>query len=221
VAGIFDGDAEAQTAATLSLLDGMAWERRTVAMHIHPPVLQIPEALSRDDCARLIKTFKTSGQTFMPPQPINDFLNGADFKMRIPENGRVDRVDHFFFDKGTLAFLGNRMNRIAPEIYKSFQYRVTKYETLRVACYEGERQGSLHGHRDNNPPTQYRRFAMSINLNTEEFEGGELRFPEFGDQRYRPDSGTAIVFSSTLLHEAMHVTRGTRYVLLAFLFGET
>lgn len=62
---------------------------------------------------------------------------------------------------------------------------------------------------------------MSINLNTEEFEGGELRFPEFGDQRYRPESGTAIVFSSTLLHEAMHVTRGTRYVLLAFLFGET
>jgi predicted 2-oxoglutarate/Fe(II)-dependent dioxygenase YbiX len=61
---------------------------------------------------------------------------------------------------------------------------------------------------------------MSVNLNTEEFEGGELRFPEYGDQRYRPDTGAAIVFSSSLLHEALNVTSGRRFVLLAFLFGE-
>ncbi len=61
---------------------------------------------------------------------------------------------------------------------------------------------------------------MSINLNTEDFLGGELRFPEFGDQRYRPDSGTAIVFSSSLLHEALQVTSGRRLVVLAFLFGD-
>jgi predicted 2-oxoglutarate/Fe(II)-dependent dioxygenase YbiX len=66
----------------------------------------------------------------------------------------------------------------------------------------------------------HRRFAVSINLNTEEFEGGELRFPEFGDQRYRPVTGAAIAFSCSLLHEALHVTGGRRYVLMAFLFGE-
>ena len=126
--------------------------------------------------------------------------------------------DHFFFDKRMLAFLNNRFNRIAPEIAKAFQYQVRQSETLRVARYEGHRGGRLHGHRDNNPPALYRKFAMSINLNTKDFEGGELRFPEFGDQRYRPDSGTAIVFSSSLLHEALHVTAGHRYVLLAFLF---
>jgi hypothetical protein len=58
------------------------------------------------------------------------------------------------------------------------------------------------------------------NLNTPDFEGRDLRFPEFGEQRYRPDSGTAVVFSSSLLHEAMHVTAGRRYVFLAFLFGD-
>ena len=65
-------------------------------------------------------------------------------------------------------------------------------------------------------------FQATIYLSApgEEFEGGELRFPEFGDQRYRPETGAAIVFSSSLLHEAMHVTAGTRYVLLAFLFGD-
>jgi predicted 2-oxoglutarate/Fe(II)-dependent dioxygenase YbiX len=45
-----------------------------------------------------------------------------------------------------------------------------------------------------------------------------LRFPEYGDQRYRPGTGSAIVFSSSLLHEALHVTSGRRFVLLAFLF---
>lgn len=219
VAGILNGEAEAQAASALMLLEGMAWERQTVPMHMHPPVLLIPDALSRDDCARLIEIFETRGQTFVDPQPIQDFLNGADFKMRIPEHGREDRVDHFFFEKSTIAFLHNRLNRVLPEIVKAFHYRVTTCETLRVACYKGQRGGTTHGHRDDNPPTPYRRFAMSINLNTEDFEGGELRFPEFGDQRYRPETGTAIVFSSTLLHEALHVTAGRRLVLLAFLFG--
>jgi hypothetical protein len=218
VAGILNGEAEAQVAAALTLLEGMAWERDTLQMPMHPPVLLIPDALSRSDCARLIEIFETRGQTYVDPQPVQDFLNGADFKMRIPEHGREDRIDHFFFEKGTIRFLNNRLNRILPEIFKAFQYRVTTCETLRVARYTGHRGGRTHGHRDNNPPTLYRRFAMSINLNTEDFVGGELRFPEFGDQRYRPESGSAIVFSSSLLHEALHVTSGRRYVLLAFLY---
>jgi len=219
VAGIVVGEADGEVAAALSLVEGMAWERQTVLMPVHPPVLLLPEALTGDDCERLITAFDTTGQTFIErPPPIGDFLNGVDFKMRVPEHGRKDRIDHFFFDRGVLAFLNNRFNRIVPEIAKAFQYQITQSETLRVARYEGHRGGSLHGHRDNSPPTPYRKFAMSINLNAKDFEGGELRFPEFGDQRYRPESGTAIVFSSSLLHEAMHVTFGRRYVLLAFLF---
>jgi peroxiredoxin len=220
VAGILNGDPKAQVAETLLLLQSMARERETVLMHTHPPVLLIPEAFSREDCARLINIFEARGQVFVEPQAAMDLMKGADYKMRIPEHMREDRIDHFFYEKPTVAFLSNRLNRIVPEIFKAFQYRVTKYEALRMARYEGHRGGYSHGHRDNIAPYQYRRFAMSINLNTEEFEGGELRFPEFGDQRYRPESGTAIVFSSSLLHEAMHVTAGRRFVFLAFLFGE-
>jgi hypothetical protein len=62
--------------------------------------------------------------------------------------------------------------------------------------------------------------AMSINLNIEEFTGGELRFLEFGDRRYRPENGAAITFSSSLLNEAQHVASGRRLVLLASLFGD-
>jgi peroxiredoxin len=221
VAAVLSGEPEMQAAATMSVLQRMEWERKEISMHMHPPVLLIPEVFSQQDCARLIDVFETRGQVFVDPQPINDFMKGADFKMRIPENGRKDRIDHFFFESETLAFLHNRLSRVWPEIFKAFHYKITKCETLRIAKYQGHRGGSSHGHRDNHHPTSYRRFAMSINLNTPDFKGGELRFPEFGDQRYRPESGTAIIFSSSLLHEAMHVTEGCRYVLLAFLFGAT
>jgi peroxiredoxin len=221
VAGILSGEAKTQASDALSLVKGMAWERTTEFMNMHPPVLLVPGAFSRDDCAKLIDIFNTRGQTFFHPnKPALDYFNGADYKMRIPEHMREDRIDHFFFEKDTVAFLVNRLNRVLPEIFKAFQYRITKYESLRMACYHGQRGGYGHGHRDNIPPHLHRRFAMSINLNTQEFEGGELRFPEFGDQRYRPEAGTAIVFSSSLLHEAMHVTAGRRFVFLAFLFGE-
>src|SRR5262249_16843850 len=63
-------------------------------------------------------------------------------------------------------------------------------------------------------------FAMSLNLNTDDFEGGNLRFPEYGPHAYRPGAGDAVIFSCTLLHEATDVVRGQRFALLAFLYGK-
>jgi predicted 2-oxoglutarate/Fe(II)-dependent dioxygenase YbiX len=69
--------------------------------------------------------------------------------------------------------------------------------------------------------TSHRRFAVSLVLNTGQFEGGSLRFPEFGGRLYSPpEAGGAVVFSCSLLHEAMPVTRGKRYVFLPFLYDE-
>jgi predicted 2-oxoglutarate/Fe(II)-dependent dioxygenase YbiX len=61
---------------------------------------------------------------------------------------------------------------------------------------------------------------MTLNLNAGEYEGGALRFPEYGPDLYSPATGDAVIFSCTLLHEAMPVTRGRRFVLLSFLFDE-
>ena len=58
-----------------------------------------------------------------------------------------------------------------------------------------------------------------MNLN-EGYEGAHLRFPEYGAYLYRPGAGGAVVFSGSHLNEALPVTRGKRYVLLSFLFGE-
>ena len=221
VAAVLKSGPALQAAEALTHVERLAAERQPVLMTHHPPVLMVPDVLSADDCRDLIDIFRTRGQTFMPPGPGIDYI-GTDYKMRIPEYGRADRIDHWIVDKSTEALLHGRIERrLLPEIAKAFQYRVTRWERLRIGCYQGERGGELHGHRDNVEPTPYRRFAMSINLNVEQFAGGELRFPEFGDQRYRPANGTAIVFSSSLLHEALHVTTGHRLVLLAFLFGDS
>ena len=51
---------------------------------------------------------------------------------------------------------------------------------------------------------------MTLNLNSEDYEGGHLRFPEYGPELYRPGTGDAVVFSCYLVHEAMPVTAGAR-----------
>ena len=110
---------------------------------------------------------------------------------------------------------------MAPEIAEGLPVRATRIERYIVACYDAEDGGYFRPHRDNTTKgTAHRRFAVSINLNAEEFEGGDLRFPEFGPRTYRPPTGGAVVFSCSLLHEATPVTRGTRYAFLPFLYDE-
>ena len=61
---------------------------------------------------------------------------------------------------------------------------------------------------------------MTLNLNAEAYEGGELRFPEFGRRTYRSPTGGATVFCCSLLHEVTPVTQGSRYAVLPFLYDE-
>jgi predicted 2-oxoglutarate/Fe(II)-dependent dioxygenase YbiX len=68
--------------------------------------------------------------------------------------------------------------------------------------------------------TAHRRFAVSLHLNTGEYEGGYVRFPEFGRQLYIAPVGGAVVFSCSLLHEATPVTHGRRYMFLPFLYDD-
>jgi peroxiredoxin len=214
--------ADGQAARALTAIETAAALRRIATVTApHPPVLIVPDVLSRTDCQHLITIFALQGQVFVQP------AHGApmpshDYKIRVPEYGRRDRIDHFIVNRDTNELIHSRFQaRLFPEIKKAFQYEISRYEPYRIACYEGERGGELHGHRDNTLPiVAHRRFAVSVNLNTEEFEGGELRYPEFGDEVYRPPTGAAIAFSCSMLHEAMHVTKGRRYVLLAFLGGE-
>ena len=132
------------------------------------------------------------------------------------------RRDTTLTDETLLQTLRFRIQaRLAPEILKAFQFEATRIERYIVACYDAADGGYFRAHRDNTTAaTAHRKFAVSINLNAEDFEGGDLRFPEYGPRTYRPPTGGAVVFSCSLLHEATPVTKGTRYAFLPFLFDE-
>ena len=180
------------------------------------PVLTVPRVLEPDFCAELIAEYdRTGGQD-------------SGF-MRADEQGRTVAVhDHEHKRRQDLtlqdplrAALKDRVERrLIPEIQKAFQFRATRVERWIIACYEAETGGHFKAHRDNTTKaTAHRRFAVTINLN-DDFEGGELRFPEFGRRTYRANAGDALVFSCSLLHEVTRVTRGRRFCTLPFLYDE-
>ena len=221
VAAILKGEPAQQVAGAREAVLRVLEQQAQARLVPHPPVLVVPEVMSPAECRRLIQIYETRGKTFVEPGHGDDHIS-SDYKMRIPEYGRGDRIDHWLVDKGTVSFIdGCLSSRLFPEIRKAFQYAITQRERMRIGCYTGSRGGELHGHRDDSQlVVSHRRFAMSLNLNHEEYEGGELRFPEYGNQLYSPVTGAAIVFSCSILHEALEVRAGRRYVLLAFLFGD-
>lgn len=181
------------------------------------PVLVLPRVFEPAFCRYLISLYEKHGGED------SGFMRERDGKtVRVLDHSHKRRSDYVIADDEIRRACQARvLRRLVPEIRKAFQFEVTRMERYIVACYEAETRGHFRPHRDNTTKgTAHRRFAVTLNLNAEEFEGGELRFPEFGPQTYKAPTGGAVVFSCSLLHEAMPVTKGTRYVFLPFVYDE-
>lgn len=183
---------------------------------LHAPVLIVPRVFEPDLCRQLIGFYEGHGGT---PSGVMRQIQGK--TVPVMDNSKR-RSDAMIEDEAMRDVLRQRLSsRLLPEIKKAFQFNVTRVERYMVACYDAEGGGFFKPHRDNTTAgTAHRRFACSINLNTEGHEGGELRFPEFGGKTYRPPTGGAVIFSCSLLHEATPVTRGRRYCFLPFFYDE-
>jgi predicted 2-oxoglutarate/Fe(II)-dependent dioxygenase YbiX len=106
-------------------------------------------------------------------------------------------------------------------IRRTFGWQARHIERYLICRYGAEDQGFFRAHRDDvTAGSAHRKFAVSINLNADDHDGGDLRFPEFGRRTYRPSTGGAAVFSCNLLHEATPVTRGERFAVVPFLFDD-
>jgi predicted 2-oxoglutarate/Fe(II)-dependent dioxygenase YbiX len=178
------------------------------------PVLIIPNVASPQLCAALVAHFEAS-----PHQAgaMAGFARG-DAYAKLDESKKHRRDIELTASDATYGqVLDLLTTRLVPEIKRAFQVDIATADRILIARYD-DTGGYFKRHRDNAaPPTAFREFAVSLNLNTHEYEGGELLFPEFDDDRYSPPAGSAIVFSASLLHEAAPVLRGRRYVLLSFL----
>lgn len=185
----------------------------------HAPVLIVPNVLSAEECGKLVESVETDTPFLVrPPRPGEVAGN---FKMPVYEYDRQDRVDLIIKNRDTLALLDERIfGRVTPMVKKAFAYDVTRREELHIARYVGNREGYQMGHTDNaSPRGAHRRFALSVSLN-DNYEGGGIAFKEFSPRGYRVPAGTAMVFSSSLLHEVEETTSGVRYNLISHLFNE-
>lgn len=203
--------------ALLALLDAQEPVRPTTRARIQAPVLVVPRIFEPALCDALVAYYDQMGGTD------SGYMVERDGKtVEVLKHDHKRRRDCAVEDEQLRLSCMHRINtRLVPEIHKAFQFQVTRMERYLVSCYDAEEGGHFRPHRDNTTKgTAHRRFAVSLFLNSGEYEGGCLRFPEFGRSLYSAPKGGAVVFSCSLLHEATPVTAGRRYMFLPFLYDE-
>lgn len=205
-----DTDALARRIAALGGVDDHA------GAPLVAPVLTLPRVFEPDLCRRLIAYYEATGGA---PSGVMRDVGGRTIGVLDPMKRRSDVLIEAQDLKDEVR--GALARNLVPMVERALQFRATRLERYLVACYDASSGGWFMPHRDNETlGTAHRRFAVSINLNAEDHEGGDLRFPEFGSRTYRPPSGGAVVFCCSLQHEATAVTRGRRYAFLPFLYDE-
>lgn len=181
----------------------------------HAPVLLVPRVLEPELIAQVIAWFRATGEGHDSGVIVHEkgeaqFRLDPAVKMR-----REARIEDPVLD----AVLHDRLlRRVLPEIARAFAFEVKQREAFKVLRYVAG-GGYFRAHRDNDSrDVAHRRFAMTLNLNSGEYTGGRLRFPEFGCREYEAPSGGALLFSCALLHEVTDLTAGTRYAMTSFFF---
>lgn len=179
------------------------------------PVLIAPRIFEAELCERLIAVHAETAGAF------TGVMRDRGDRTHYVMDELKSRRDVLVSDPVLQAEIRERLERrLFPQIERAFSLRPTRIERYLVSCYDVDDGGVFHAHRDNTTfGTAHRKFAASINLNAD-FEGGDLRFAEFGPALHRPPVGGACVFACGLLHEATRVTAGRRYAFLPFLYDE-
>jgi predicted 2-oxoglutarate/Fe(II)-dependent dioxygenase YbiX/peroxiredoxin len=209
-----DDDVPRQIEAIFSLLDSAP---KLNSLPHAAPVLIVPYVFEPQLCRRLIDYYETKGGED------SGFMNDVNGKtVGVYDYAHKRRMDCEIIDQELIRTVQERISRrITPAIKHAYQFNVTRIERHIVACYDAAQGAHFRAHRDNTTlGTAHRRFAVTINLNSPEYEGGEIWFPEFGPKKYKAPSGAAIVFSCSMLHEVPKVTRGKRYAFLPFLYDD-
>ena len=183
----------------------------------HAPVLLIPRVFEPELCRTLIDYYRKHDSH---ESGVMREIDGKTTLVLTPNFKR--RRDCELTDPDLMAVTRERVaKRVVPEIRKAYQFQITRMERYLVARYAAGGEGFFRPHRDNTTKgTAHRKFALTINLNADDYDGGELRFAEYGMRTYKPPTGGACVFSCSMLHEATPVTRGERYCYLPFLYDD-
>lgn len=206
-----------ETAAVLDRLGQELRDAPALADSPFAPILTLPRILEPQMCADLIDYYRRGAPR---PSGFAANLEGRTVEQLNPMLKR--RHDVTIEDETLVAAVRHRLEtRLFPMIKRAFGWQARHIERYLICRYGGEDQGFFFPHRDDaTAGSAHRKFAVSLNLNAEDYEGGDLRFPEFGLRTYRPPTGGATAFCCSLLHEATPVTKGERFVVVPFLFDD-
>ena len=209
-----DGGAEhAELAAYLRALPP---PRAFAGQELMAPIIVLPNVFEPEFCTHLISLYDAGGGEE------SGFMREVDGKtVPVHDHAHKRRRDFNIEDQTVIQACQARfMRRVVPEILKVHQYKVTRMERYLVACYAAADEAHFRAHRDNTTKgTAHRRFAVSVNLN-DDFDGGEVSFPEYGPRSFKAPAGGAVVFSCSMLHAVSKVTRGNRFAFLPFLYDD-
>lgn len=204
------------TAQVMAFIEALPPPARFAGFELQAPILVLPNVFEPAFCRHLVDLYEAHGGEE------SGFMREVDGRtVAVHDHGHKRRKDHVIQDRRIIdATRALIHRRVAPEIAKVHQFNATRMERYIVCCYAAEDAAHFAAHRDNTTKgTAHRRFAVSINLN-DDFEGGEVRFPEYGPRSFKPPIGGAVVFSCSLLHAVSQVTRGKRYAFLPFLYDD-
>ncbi len=205
--------------ATAKVLDRLAQELRDAPKVVesqYAPVLTLPRILEPELCEALVAYYRSGGPT------ASGFARDVGGQTVVHVDPFLKRrSDVTVEDDGVVDAIRTRLeDRLFPMLKRAFGWQAQHIERYLICRYGAEDEGFFSRHRDDaTAGTAHRKFAVSLNLN-DGYEGGDLRFPEFGPRTYRPPAGGATVFSCSLLHEATPVTNGERFVFVPFLYDE-
>ncbi len=210
-------DPATHAATVLSILAAQPAFAPPAAALPQAPVLVVPSILEPAMCEELVRLYDREGgheSGFMRE------MAGRTVEIREPHH-KLRRDCPIVDQEMRREVRGRLVRRLLPAVQKAFAYRVTYIERYIIGCYETAHGGHFRPHRDNTTKgTAHRAFAVSLNVGPDDYDGCDLRFPEFGWQEFRPPIGGAVVFSCSLLHEVTPIRRGRRLVLLPFLYDD-
>lgn len=206
------GSERSECEPVFALLRGLPESDAFGSCEIPAPILVLPRFFEPDFCDRLIALYE-QGQArdsgFM-----RDNVEIFDYSFK-------RRRDYFIDDEAVREVIVKRVSQCAiPEIRRLFFMKVTRIERYLIGCYAADEEAHFRPHRDNGQAvTAHRRYALSVALN-DDFDGGELMFPEYNQRLHKLPKGWCIVFPCAILHAVTRVTRGRRYVFLPFLYDD-
>ena len=157
------------------------------------PVLIVPNLIDRAFCRELIERLESGAHV----EGVMASMNQQGDGYAKHDAAKKHRRDLLLESGDELhgRVVETLARRLVPEIKRAFQADVAHLDRILIARYDNS-GGYFRRHRDDAAAhISYRQFAISLNLNTHEYEGGNIMFPEFsttgsrrrqGQQPYSP-----------------------------------